>query len=370
MGGPSPAPHPVAIQPPDLSRWRKSESGVPFVQERKSGVPGPEVLVTALVHGNEYSGAIVLDAFLASGIHPSRGRVTVAFCNVPAFDSFDARRPDAARFLQEDFNRVWSPQRLDGAQDSAELRRARELRPFVDRCTHLLDLHSMHEPGAPLLVTGLLDRNIDFARRLRCPGQIVIDAGHADGQRMRDYLGGPAGGERIALLLEAGQHWQPGAVAQAANTLLRFLRLAGALEAAALPTDWLLPDAPPSPEIAVTHGVVARSMDFRFLGDFVGGERIAKGGTAVAVDGGVPVLTPYDDCVLVMPSVRQLRPGVTTVRFGRLRALFQEARHPDDDEVDGHDVVQEPGHDEDQDAGDERGDRADLVQVLHGSSQA
>jgi hypothetical protein len=34
------------------------------------------------------------------------------------------------------------------------------------------------------------------------------------------------------------------------------------------------------------------------------------------MDGEETVTTPYDDCVLVMPSLRQLRPGVTTVRLG------------------------------------------------------
>jgi hypothetical protein len=34
-------------------------------------------------------------------------------------------------------------------------------------------------------------------------------------------------------------------------------------------------------------------------------------------DGDRPVRTPYDDCVLVMPS-RRLRPGESAVRFGRL----------------------------------------------------
>ncbi|EEA00023.1 conserved hypothetical protein [Burkholderia sp. H160] len=28
--------------------------------------------------------------------------------------------------------------------------------------------------------------------------------------------------------------------------------------------------------------------------------------------------TPYDNCILVMPSLRQLRPGVTVVRLGRI----------------------------------------------------
>jgi hypothetical protein len=37
----------------------------------------------------------------------------------------------------------------------------------------------------------------------------------------------------------------------------------------------------------------------------------------IATDAGREIATPYDDCVLVMPSLRQLRPGVTTVRLGR-----------------------------------------------------
>jgi hypothetical protein len=35
----------------------------------------------------------------------------------------------------------------------------------------------------------------------------------------------------------------------------------------------------------------------------------------------VPVPTPYDNCVLVMPSVRQARAGVTVVRFARRQLL-------------------------------------------------
>ncbi|RZJ05580.1 MAG: succinylglutamate desuccinylase, partial [Haliea sp.] len=67
----------------------------------------------------------------------------------------------------------------------------------------------------------------------------------------------------------------------------------------------------------VTHRVVAQSTAFEFTADFRGGELIATRGTRIATDGGQPVTTPYDDCVLVMPSVRQLRAGVTTVRLGR-----------------------------------------------------
>ena len=310
--------HAVHLPPPGLSPWAASPAGTAYVHERLSGQAGPDVLVTALVHGNEYSGAWALDAFLASGLRPRRGRITAALCNMAAFARFDARHPDASRFVDEDFNRVWSAQRLDGGQHSAELDRAREMRPFVDRATHLLDLHSMHEPCAPLLVTGLLPRNIAFAQSLGTAGQVIVDAGHADGVRMRDYGPfGDAGGDRIALLLEAGQHWAPASLQTARNVLMRFLVRAGSMDPGDVPAGWLLPDASPPAPVAVTHRIVARSMDFSFTEDFSGGETIRRAGTAIALDAGEPVLTPYDDCVLVMPSVRQLRPGVTTVRLGR-----------------------------------------------------
>ena len=65
----------------------------------------------------------------------------------------------------------------------------------------------MHEPTGPLLVTGLLQRNIDFAKAQNTDAQAIFDAGHADGLRMRDYGAfGNAASERISLLLEAGKH--------------------------------------------------------------------------------------------------------------------------------------------------------------------
>lgn len=310
--------HPVTTLPPGLARWSASNTGVQHVHERAGAAPGPEILVTALVHGNEYSGAIALAELLAAGWAPARGRVTLAFCNVAAFGRFDPARPDASRFVDEDFNRVWAAEALDGPRRSAELARARQLRPFVDRATHLLDLHSMHEPCAPLLVTGTLARNIAFAQALRTAAQVIVDGGHADGVRMRDYGEfSNAQSDRIALLLEAGQHWEPLALSTARDTLMRFLVRAGALAFGDVPAGWLLPDQEPPAPVVVTDRVVATSMDFSFSAPFTGGETIDKAGTVIATDAGREIVTPYDGCVLVMPSLRQLQPGVTTVRLGR-----------------------------------------------------
>ena len=311
--------HPVQILPPAISRWAASASGTPYVHERIGIHAGPDILVTALVHGNEYSGAIAVHELLASSWQPACGRVTFAFCNVAAFERFDAQTPDASRFVDEDFNRVWDAARLAGIGTSTELLRARQLQPFVARATHLLDLHSMHEPATPLLVTGTLQRNINFAQSLQTSAQVIVDTGHADGVRMRDYglLADPAN-QRIALLLEAGQHWQVSSVHAAKNTLMRFLMRAGCLAKADVLPGWLLPDRTPPAPVQVTDCVVAQSMDFAFTSGFTGGEVIARAGTVIAVDAGQRITTPYDNCMLVMPSVRQLRPGVTTVRLGKV----------------------------------------------------
>ncbi|HEX5738070.1 MAG TPA: succinylglutamate desuccinylase, partial [Hydrogenophaga sp.] len=121
-----------------------------------------------------------------------------------------------------------------------------------------------------------------------------------------------------ALLLEAGQHWERSTVHTTRNVLMRFLVSVGSLDRVDVPSGWLQPDVVSPPPVAVTHRVVARSTDFEFVHDYRGGEVILRAGTPIARDGEDPVTTPYDDCILVMPSVRQLRPGVTTVRFGRM----------------------------------------------------
>ena len=57
--------------------------------------------------------------------------------------------------------------------------------------------------------------------------------------------------------------------------------------------------------------------DFHFHRRYQGLEVIAEAGTEIAVDGDRPVVTPFDNCVLVMPNQR-LWPGQTAVRLGRI----------------------------------------------------
>jgi len=306
------------LSTPDLGAERAGNTGTPGVWHFDSGVPGRALMVSALVHGNELCGAWALKDLLAAGLRPRRGSLTLAFCNLEAFDRFDPSSHDASRFVQEDMNRVWSAERLDDPA-TADRRRALELRPWVERADWLLDLHSMHEPGEPLLLTGVLPRNIALARRLKAPQHVIVDAGHKDGVRMRDFaqFGDPAREDACALLIECGFHGDPASRGVARDMVARMLVESGVADAADLPSGWLLPDPAEQRVLEVTDAVVAPSMNVRFSEPWTGLETLERAGTVLGWADGKPIATPYDRCTLVMPSLRQLKPGVTVVRLAR-----------------------------------------------------
>ena len=62
--------------------------------------------------------------------------------------------------------------------------------------------------------------------------------------------------------------------------------------------------------------VTAATGSFAFLQPFRGGDVIAQRNTLIALDGGLEIRTPHDDCLLVMPSLRPSR-GHTAVRLAR-----------------------------------------------------
>ncbi|MGD9953717.1 MAG: succinylglutamate desuccinylase/aspartoacylase family protein [Burkholderiales bacterium] len=310
---------PVELAAPDIDAHRRSSTGVDFVHTFESGRPGPHVMVNAITHGNEICGARVLDRLLAMSLRPVRGVLTLSFANVEAFLRFDPQRPYATRFLDEDFNRVWNAETLDGPRDSLELRRARELRPFVEAADFLLDIHSMLEPSPPVMICGPLDKGIRFAFDVAIPRDIVSDTGHANGTRMRDFEGfGDPESPRNALLVECGQHWERAAEEVAWQATWRFLHHLGAVDPD-LAAREIAAGVPPAQRLVrVTQAVVARTPEFRFAREFSGMEVVAREGDVIAYDGGETIRAPYDDCVLVMPVPNNVKTGLTAVRLGRI----------------------------------------------------
>jgi len=309
----------VELTPPDISAYRAGNTGIEYVTSFAAQDPGPHVVVTGLTHGNEICGAIALDKLFRADIRPRRGTLTLAFNNVGAYAEFDPRYPIASRYVDEDFNRLWSPATLDGPRRSSELQRARALRPIVDAADYLLDLHSMQYATAPLMLAGMLPKSRDLARKVGIPELIMCDAGHAAGPRMRDYGGfGDPASPKTALLIEAGQHWEKRAAEVATDVMLRFLVALGTVE-----RDDVAPlggpDFAATPQqriIEVSQAVTITGDRFEFAGPFMGLEVLDKKGSLIGHDGDQEVLTPYDNCVLIMPSRRLVR-GQTAVRLGR-----------------------------------------------------
>ena len=307
---------PIEYDFPELRPWEKGVA--PYIHVRESGKPGPTVMVAALTHGNEVSGAVVVDALLAAGLKPRKGTLIFSFNNIEAYQRFDPKNPFKSRMVDEDFNRTWG--RLDQPATTLETRRAQVVKPFVERADFLLDLHSMHDDCVPLMLCGPLERGVELARKLGAPADIVRDRGHAAGMRMRDYgaFGDPKS-DRTALLIETGQHWRASSVTVAKDVTTRFLAETGIVEASDLPADWKQKAPEKQKVVQVTHAVATKKGNFTPARRFEGQEIIAKAGTVLGHDDGEPVTPPYDNCVLVMPAVnRPLRAGVTVVRLGRL----------------------------------------------------
>jgi hypothetical protein len=136
---------------------------------------------------------------------------------------------------------------------------------------------------------------------------------------MRDYGGfGDPASSKTALLIESGQHWERRAADVGTDVMLRFLVVLGALtEDDAEPLAG--PDFHSRPNqriIQVTEAVTITGERFEFVEDYQGLEVLPRKGTLIGCDDGREVRTPYDNCVLIMPS-RRLAKGQTAVRLGR-----------------------------------------------------
>ena len=312
----------IELTPPDITSYQAGNTGTPYVTTFDSGKPGPHVMVQALTHGNELCGAIALDYLFREGVRPVAGCLTFAFANIEAFASWDTSDPNRSRYVDEDYNRVWSDDTLKGARNSTELRRARELVKFVDAADFLLDIHSMHDPCAPIMVCGATgeggEKSAAFARKMQVPQNLLIDTGHPAGLRMIER--GPFRDPRApqtAILIECGQHWERSSVDVAIDTALRFLQTTGVVESSFVKPRLRIQPTAAQTTINVTHAVVAKSLSFRFAGTVTGLQVIAKAGDPIAYDGDEVIVAPYDNTVLVMPSMAHLKVGTTMVRLGR-----------------------------------------------------
>ena len=318
MASPS---YPVELKAPDIETYRKGNTGVEFVTTLDSGRPGPHVMINAVTHGNEICGAIAIDQLFKANVTPMQGKLTLAFVNVAAFLSFDPEDPDSSRLVDEDFNRVWLEERLDGDEDSVELRRARALRPIFDTVDYLLDIHSLGTYSEALTICHGHKKETEFAQKVNYPGYIMAGSGHVVGRRLIEYSPfNDIDTNKVALLVECGQHWAASSGTIALDTALHFLRATEIVDPAFI--DAHLSDGAKNPDPAqmwvVVDGIWSKTEDFKFTEDYIGMEVVAKAGTVIATDGPDQIKTPHDQCLLMMPNHK---PGANMRKLRLCRRL-------------------------------------------------
>lgn len=306
---------PIEGAPPDIARWRAGNTGIPFLWSFDAPEPGPHAAIVALTHGEEWCGAHAIDRLLATGLRPARGRLSLLFHNWRAHARWTPAEPNRAFYIDRDLNRVWDPALLDSDAAADELDRARELRGWLDTVDHLIDLHSTQQPAPAFALAGGLARSCAFACAVGFPGIVITDLPHAAGRRLRDWppFDDPSG-QRTALVVECGQHWVAGTVAQAHRSVEAFLGCLGMAPA---------PDRGTgnATVIATTDSITATSDACELLDTWPDLCVVPRAGTLIGHDAEVPIRTPHDETVLILPT-RRPRRGLTAVRFGRARGAM------------------------------------------------
>ena len=231
---------PLEVLPRDITPYKAGNTGIDYVHRFDSGKPGPHVLVNALTHGNEICGMVAATHLLDTGVRPLVGTLTVSFAHVEAYGAFDPERPYDNRQIVHNLNRIWSDELLAGADDSPELRRARELRPVVAAADHILDIHSTSQDVEPFWVYPAFERNASVALAIGMPSMhLVMPDGLGTGTPLIQH-GRHAGADApgAAVVAECGQHFARSASEVASEVPLRFLAHSGLIAHA--------PSAPPA----------------------------------------------------------------------------------------------------------------------------
>ena len=72
----TPNEYPLELPHPDISAYKEGNIGIPYCFTFEAAAPGPHVMISAVVHGNELCGAIAVDWLLRNKVTPQRGKVT------------------------------------------------------------------------------------------------------------------------------------------------------------------------------------------------------------------------------------------------------------------------------------------------------
>lgn len=303
----------------DLLPYRAGNTGIPYAFSFDSGRPGAHVAVTCLAHGNEPGGMVACATLLERGIRPLAGRLTLIFCNIAAYHASNGVDPYGARFVDEDFNRIWDDAVLDGDRRSTELERARQIRPLVASADILLDLHATPYEATPFFVLRSVPRAIALAELIGQPRtQVLFPSGATADTTLTNYgRFGRQDARAVGMAVECGLFFARRSAEVALATVLRLLCLKGLVERDTVEELGPWNDPEPSRQIIIGPLQPTRNANIKLLfrpGDF----RSFAEGEIVAWDDDEPIAAPFDNAVPMWVKQR-FEPGVQAFMFGRLQ---------------------------------------------------
>lgn len=264
--------------------------------------PGPTVVVTGGVHGNEPAGLHALRRVLArldgEGL-PLRGELWAVAGNLRAL-------AEDRRFIDRDLNRRWTRETMselvnagptDAAEDHEQLELLTTLAPLLVRGGPpivFMDLHTTSGPSAPFSCMPDVLRNRGIALALPIPLMLGLEE-VLEGS----LLGYLCDMGHIGVAVEGGQHRDPATIDFHEAAIWIALVAAGALDATHV-VDLAQHRArliaanrglPPVVEIRVRHGVRAEDEPFTMEPGFENFQPIIKG-QMVARDRRGPIVAP------------------------------------------------------------------------------
>jgi succinylglutamate desuccinylase len=319
-------------------------------------VGGPTLVVLGGIHGNEPAGTRAADRVLgrlAEMRDAVRGEVVFLAGNLTALR-------ENARFIDEDLNRRWTPEKVAALRHSSpaaqhvEEREQRELLAALadiaagQRQLYVVDLHTTSATSPPFVTVGDTLRNRRFARHLPLPLILGLEE-QIDGALI-EYLDNAGA---VAMGVEGGQHLAPESVDNLESAIWLALDAARMLAADAValaPHRERLQRAsrgyPRVVEVRRRHPI--RPGDgFRMEAGFTNFQPIRRGqllarsaaGEVQAPEGGLLLLPLYqglgDDGFFIAREVRPLwlhvSAGLRRLGLCRLLCLLPGVRsHPDD----------------------------------------
>lgn len=292
-----------------LTMQAPAESGTParVLARISSPEPGPLLLVTAGLHGNEPAGIHAVRRVVARMAEHGialRGDLVALAGNIPALE---ARQ----RYISRDMNRLWDPERVAawrrGEQHEPEDTQSAELADALEQAiasargpAFHIDLHTTSAHGVPFAFFGDTLRNRDFA--LKFPVAFVLGLEELVDGTLVEFVSrlGP-----VTIGFEAGQHDAPESVDNAEAMLWVALVAAGLVRVADLPFYHQMHqrlvtaagNVPRMMEVVHRHAI-APGDEYRMKPGYTNFDPVREG-EVVAEDRHGPVTCPRDGLMLM-----------------------------------------------------------------------